>query len=169
MYFNALPSSHHVVKRVFWIIESQLYHSFGSVIHEGQNTAFWRSVFEPVRMRAIVLNQFAETVATISWPINLGSLRGIRRDHRLSSGYGRFHWRDEYHGARPVFRLLASDQSPNNICSITLKQSPIKYLLNDAKPVKFSISHSHQHKTRPCVEQNEGLSTRRVRILLLWS
>ncbi|CDQ15292.1 hypothetical protein KQQSB11_310001 [Klebsiella quasipneumoniae subsp. quasipneumoniae] len=32
------------------------------------------------------------------------------------------------------------------VCCVALKQSPVKYSLNDAKPVKFFVCHSHQHK-----------------------
>ncbi|EGF64265.1 hypothetical protein HMPREF9538_01277 [Klebsiella sp. MS 92-3] len=48
------------------------------VIHEDQKTAFWGSAFEPVMVRAIDLNQFAETVATISRLVNPGSPAGMR-------------------------------------------------------------------------------------------
>jgi hypothetical protein len=49
----------------------------GGVIHEDQKTAFWGS-FEPVMVRAIDLNQFAETVATIARLVNPGSPAGMR-------------------------------------------------------------------------------------------
>ncbi|SAV25279.1 Uncharacterised protein [Klebsiella quasipneumoniae] len=42
--------------------------------------------------------------------------------------------------------LYLTNAEFKNICSIALKQSPVEYSLNDAKPIKFSVCHSHQHK-----------------------
>ncbi len=86
------------------------------IIHEDQKTAFWGSAFEPVMVRAIDLNQFAETVATIAWLVNPGSAGGNEdaRDRRLSSSYGQFQQRDEYDGVQPVFRLRALGQNLNS-------------------------------------------------------
>ncbi|EBC7388306.1 hypothetical protein C7K91_21370 [Salmonella enterica] len=42
--------------------------------------------------------------------------------------------------------LYLTNAEFENICGIALKQSPVKYSLNETKPVKFSVCHSHQHK-----------------------
>jgi hypothetical protein len=87
----------------------------GGVIHEDQNTAFWGSAFEPVMVRAIDLNQLAETVATIA-RLETGFAGGNEdaRDRRLSSSYGWFQRRDKYDGVQPVFRLRALGQNLNS-------------------------------------------------------
>ncbi len=46
---------------------------------------------------------------------------------------------------KPVAEYLTNAEL-ENICSVALKQSPVKYSLNDAKSVKLSVCHSHQHK-----------------------
>jgi len=66
----------------------------GGIIHEDQKTAFLGSAFEPVMVRAIDLNQFAETVATIAWLVNPGSPAGMRTPetvgcHPVTDGFNR--------------------------------------------------------------------------------
>ncbi|HBQ3185600.1 TPA: hypothetical protein MB812_005656 [Klebsiella pneumoniae] len=85
-------------------------------------------------MRDIDLNQFAETVTTIAWLINPGSPAG-----RCKRGCA----------ICPVQAhktLNLTNTKLKYVCCVALKQSPVKYSLNDTKPVKFFVCHSHQHK-----------------------